>query len=231
MRRYTNWSLILVVGLCALAALISSLWIPEVQPVLQDSDNAETFSCPSYVEEPQCREVAQLSEVNEDLAEQLMDSLNPDNDIRTLNEMEIEEFASDMNTNTSDEPSLSKVKTGGFVKLETFGEILETEGVVAIYEVIISGNLEGRILNFDEDFSTISAPNLEVYLSPRQTVQTPNQLFDETNPAVEVAVLRGNIGAQNFELQTTLDLTIYNSVVIYNEDYNLIIAVAPLVTN
>ena len=231
MRRYTNWSLILVVGLCALAALVSDLWIPEVQPILQNDNTSETFSCPSYVENAQCKEIAQLTETNEALAEQLMDSLDPDNDIPTLNEMEVMEFAEDMNENTSDEPSTSKVKTGGFIKLDNFGEILKTDGVVAIYEVIISGNLEGRILNFDEDFATISAPNLEVYLSPRQTVQTPNQLFDDTNSPIEVAVLRGNIGTQNFELQTTLDLTIYNSVVIYNEDYNLIIAVAPLVTN
>lgn len=231
MRRYTNWSLILVVGLCALAALVSNLWIPEVQPLVQDEDAAEEFSCPSYVNSDQCAEIAELTEINEDLAEQLMDSLDPDNDIPTLNELELVEFAESMNENTSDEPTLSKVKTGGFIELDSYGDILATEGVVAIYEVIIGGNLEGRILNFDEDFSTISAPNLHVYLSPRQTVQTPTQLFDEGNPSLEVAVLRGNIGGQNFEIQTSVDLTNYNSVVIYAEDYDLIVAVAPLVTN
>ncbi len=231
MRRYTNWSLILVIGLCALAALVSNLWIPEVQPLVQDEDAAEDFSCPSYVNSEQCTEIAQLTEVNQDLAEQLMDSLDPDNDIPTLNELDLVEFAESMNENTSDEPTLSKVKTGGFITLDNYGEILATEGVVAIYEVIIGGNLEGRILNFDENFSTIGAPNLHVYLSPRQTVQTPEQLFDESNSPLEVAVLRGNVGGQNFEIQTSVDLTSYNSMVIYAEDYDLIVAVAPLVTN
>jgi hypothetical protein len=223
MRRYTNWSLIAFVGLLVIAALTSEQWIPEVQPSPDDEAQVESFGCPGYLEDEQCGALRELAVNNLELAETLRELLDPENDLEVLNEPEITAVARDVNPATSDEPIITEVKKGSFGDLNV---VLQAEGVVTVYEVVHSG-VTARFLRFEEGFRVISGPDLEIFLSSAQAPRIPEQLFDSQN--VEVAFLKGNVGPQNYELDTDIDLTQYRSVAIYSEELDLIVAVAPIV--
>lgn len=228
MRRYTNWSLILFCGILVVLALTSRTWIPEVQPSLVDEPEAEQFGCPGFVSDEQCRNLREINELDPVLAEHLRDSLDPDNDLETLDEPEILEVARNLNANTSDEPIITRVKTGSFNDLDV---IRTASGIVDINEIVFpSDSTEAwRFLTLDEDFEVISGPDFQVYLSTLQSPRNTSDLMD--SDPYQVGFLKGNIGRQHLELDTEVDLTQYRSVVIYSEEYDIIAAIAPIVTN
>jgi len=225
MRRYTNWSLIVFVGLVVIAAFTSGQWIPAVQPGPESEAQVESFACPDYLEDGQCRALRDLSADNLELAEELRDLLDPDNDLEVLNEPEITALARDVNPATSDEPIITEVKKGSFSDLNV---LLEAEGIVTVYEIVHS-DVTARFLRFEEEFQMISGPDYEIFLSSAQNPRNREQLFESQN--VEVAFLKGNVGPQNYELSTDIDLAVYRSVVIYSEELDLIVAIASIVTS
>lgn len=230
MRRYTNWSLIFVMGIFVLAAVTSRTWIPEIQSSLVEEPEIERFGCPGYISSQQCENLRNIDEVNSQLAENLREGLDPENDLETFEEPTIEQLATDLNPNTSDEPQISRVKVGTFSDIDI---IRTASGEVGIYEIIFPNepSQAWRFLSFDEEFRVISAADLRVYLSPQANPDADNpEIVLEDNP-LEVALLKGNIGNQNFELDGNLDLSQYRSVVIYSEEYDIIVATAPIVTN
>jgi hypothetical protein len=230
LRRYTNWSLILVMGILAVAAITSRTWIPEIQPSLVSEPAVERFACPRFVTSEQCDNLRRINDVNPQLAENLREGLDPDNDLETLEEPTIEQLATDLNPNTSDEPQISRVKVGTFSDIDI---IRTASGEVGIYEIIFPNDPSQawRYLSFGEEFRVISAADLRVYLSSQSNpnADNPEGVFEDE--PLEVALLKGNIGNQNFELDRSLDLNQYRSVVIYSEEYDIIVATAPIVTN
>jgi hypothetical protein len=82
-----------------------------------------------------------------------------------------------------------------------------------------------RVLRF-EQFQVTNGPDLYVYLSghpaPREDAQVRQDGF-------EVAVLKGNIGDQNYELPDDLDLSKIKSVVIYCRRFSEVFSTAELV--
>lgn len=225
LRRYTNWGLIFFFGLLAIIAATSEQWIPEVQPTFVENAVVVDFDCPRFVDNDQCRNLRRLYETDPDLAEHLRDSLDPDNDLEVLNEPDFETIANQLNPNTSDDPLITQVKTGSFQSLDI---IRQAEGIVNIYEVV-SGNVVARYLRFEDPFRVNNGPDLQVFLSKDANPRNPEQLL--AGEPYAVGFLKGNINGQNFEIDRTLDLTQYRSVVIYSEEYNVIMAVAPIVTN
>jgi hypothetical protein len=225
MRRYTNWGLVLFVGILTTLALISDLWLPEIQPLLVAEESLEQYSCPSFINDDQCNALAELAVVDAELAEHLVEGLDPSNTLPDPNQPDINQVARNLNENTSDEPVITLVKTGTFSDLD----ILRTaQGQVMLYEIVAGGQV-GRFLRLENEFRVLSAPDLEVFLSTSRNPTTLDE-FTNSNP-VEVGFLRSNVGNQNFELPTTLDLSPFRSVVIYSAEYNLIYAVAPIFTN
>jgi hypothetical protein len=81
-----------------------------------------------------------------------------------------------------------------------------------------------RVLRF-EQFQVTNGPDLYVYLSghpaPREDAQVRQDGF-------EVAVLKGNIGDQNYELPDDLDLSKIKSVVIYCRRFSEVFSTAEL---
>ena len=173
MRRYTNWSAILLVGFLVIAALTSGEWIPEVQPQLIEEEQVETFACPEYMEDQQCEALRELAVDNPDTADALRDSLDPENDLEVLNEPEIITVARDVNPSTSDEPILTEVKKGSFNNLDV---VRQAEGVVTIYEVVHGGET-ARFLRFEDPFEINNGPDLEVFLSSAQAPRTSDLRF------------------------------------------------------
>ncbi|HYN32216.1 MAG TPA: DM13 domain-containing protein, partial [Ilumatobacteraceae bacterium] len=68
-----------------------------------------------------------------------------------------------------------------------------------------------RFLRF-EDFETDNGPDLNVYLSSAAPDASVDQLGADF---VDLGDLKGNVGPQNFEIPTDVDLDRYSTVVVW----------------
>lgn len=84
-----------------------------------------------------------------------------------------------------------------------------------------------RFIRF-EDFRVTNGPDLYVYLSGHPSPRTSTQLHE--GGAFEVAVLKGNIGNQNYELPASLDLSKFKSVAVYCKRFSVMFGSAQLIT-
>lgn len=82
-----------------------------------------------------------------------------------------------------------------------------------------------RVLRF-EDFSVLNGPELHVYLVPIDPV--PYSGGVEIAGAVDLGLLKGNAGSQNYDLPAELDLSQFKSVVIWCQPFRVPFAAAPL---
>ncbi len=91
------------------------------------------------------------------------------------------------------------------------GGTYQGSGTATIYEMGAE-----RFLRFDP-FEVTNGPALKVYLvaNPDGTKQAD---FGEY---VDLGALKGNIGAQNYEIPADLDLSLYNGIVIYCEPFHV----------
>jgi len=85
-----------------------------------------------------------------------------------------------------------------------------------------------RFLRF-EQFRVTNGPDLYVYLSGHPAPRSSTQLHEAG--AREVAVLKGNVGSQNYALPTDLDLAKFKSAVIYCKRFTVIFATAEFARN
>ena len=82
-----------------------------------------------------------------------------------------------------------------------------------------------RVLRF-ENFMVLNGPDLFVYLVPENPV--PNAVGFDFMAFHDLGPLKGNVGAQNYELPADLDLSLYQSVVIWCRAFKVPFAAAPL---
>jgi hypothetical protein len=82
------------------------------------------------------------------------------------------------------------------------------------------------ILRFEE-FEVVNGPELHVYLAPDDPV--PNNVGVELAGAVDLGLLKGNIGDQNYKIPASLDISQYRSVVIWCQPFRVPFNAAPLV--
>jgi len=94
-------------------------------------------------------------------------------------------------------------------------------GTAAIYQY------EGgsHVLRF-EDFEVLNGPDLHVYFSTVDPV--PDTVGLALEGGIDLGLLKGNIGNQNYELPADLDLSQYRSVVIWCEPFRVPFNAAPL---
>jgi hypothetical protein len=79
-----------------------------------------------------------------------------------------------------------------------------------------------QLLRF-EDFSVTNGPDLHVILSSHEN---PSK-HDDFGEYIDLGKLKGNVGDQNYEL-SGVDISKYNSVVIYCEPFSVVFATASL---
>lgn len=81
-----------------------------------------------------------------------------------------------------------------------------------------------RVLRF-ENFEVTNGPDLHVVLS-----KTPNPTSrdDLGNDHIDLGSLKGNLGSQNYDIPAGLDLSEYQSVVIYCMPFHVVFSVATL---
>ena len=82
-----------------------------------------------------------------------------------------------------------------------------------------------RILRL-QDFEVDNGPELHVYLFPNDPVTT--SIGVEIPGTFDLGHLKGNIGDQNYEIPTDLDLSQFKSVVIWCRTFNVVFGYAPL---
>jgi hypothetical protein len=83
-----------------------------------------------------------------------------------------------------------------------------------------------RVLRLDDDFRVTNGPDLYVYLSGHAAPRSSADLHAAGD--FEVAVLKGNIGGQNYELPAELDIEKFRSVVIYCRRFTTVFSTAEL---
>jgi hypothetical protein len=107
---------------------------------------------------------------------------------------------------TTTEPPTPQIVTlaqGGFVPLGRYSG----EGTA----VVLNDGTDQRFLRF-ENFSTDNGPDLRVYLTVSDANGDSGAFDDDF---VDLGVLKGNIGDQNYEIPTDVDLSVYDTVVVW----------------
>ena len=77
-----------------------------------------------------------------------------------------------------------------------------------------------------EEFKVTNGPDLRVLLSAHPDPMSRSEVKD--GGYVELGKLKGNIGNQNYEIPSGVDISGYRSVVIYCKPFHVIFSVAPL---
>ena len=83
----------------------------------------------------------------------------------------------------------------------------------------------GHLLRL-EDLNVTNGPALHVILSPHQDPARPEEVTLEGY--VDLGDLKGNRGNQNYPVPAGLDVSVFNSVVIYCKPFSVVFSVAPL---
>ena len=84
---------------------------------------------------------------------------------------------------------------------------------------------ERRIVRFT-DFEVTNGPDLKVWLVAHPNVTDADHVT--ASPYVGLGRLKGNIGDQNYEIPSDVDLSKYRSVVIWCEQFSVLFATAVL---
>ncbi len=135
---------------------------------------------------------------------------------------------------TADEPAAEvpttedpdAVAAGEVVTLASGSFIGRDHNAVGTLVVLSDGSAQ-RFLRFEDDFATDNGPDLFVYLSKGTSANGPTSEFDDD--FVNLGVLSGNIGSQNYEIPEGLDLSEYNTVSVWCRRFAVAFAAADLV--
>jgi hypothetical protein len=100
-------------------------------------------------------------------------------------------------------PQIVSLATGSFIPRGRYSG----EGAA----LVLNDGSEQRFLRF-EDFSTDNGPDLRVYLSASDA-NADSGTFDDD--FIDLGVLKGNIGDQNYEIPPEVDLSVYDTVVVW----------------
>ncbi len=92
-------------------------------------------------------------------------------------------------------------------------------GTATIYELP-----DGQRIVRLEDFRSTNGPELHVIL----TTGTAMETFADVGEYIDLGLLKGNVGNQNYEIPAELDLTPIKSIVIYCRPFHVVFSVADL---
>ena len=103
------------------------------------------------------------------------------------------------------------------------GKAHPTEGRASVYKNA-SGELSLRLT----DFSTSNGPEVHVLLARGDDPSLQHEIVNGQLDGLELGLLKGNEGDQNYNLPASADLKKYNAVVIYSERLRAVFGVARL---
>jgi hypothetical protein len=114
------------------------------------------------------------------------------------------------------QPEIVTVATGSFIS--------KAHGTSGEVSVLTDGS-EQRFLRFD-NLATDNGPDLNVYLTTSDAAAGDGSIADEY---VDLGNLKGNIGNQNYEIPSDVDLTEYDTVVIWCVRFGVAFGAADLI--
>jgi hypothetical protein len=120
---------------------------------------------------------------------------------------------------TPDAQIASELTSGDFTRIDT---LHWAEGSASIYQ-LPNGS---RFLRF-EDFRAANGPDLHVILSAGEEPRSREEV-ERGGLNLDLGPLKGNIGSQNYEIPTEIDLSLYNSVVIYCLPFHVVFSTASI---
>ncbi|KAA3660734.1 MAG: hypothetical protein DWQ04_18575 [Chloroflexi bacterium] len=109
-----------------------------------------------------------------------------------------------------------QVAAGEFVDADSFHL---GEGTAVIFQ-----QNDERVLRFEE-FSVTNGPDLHVILTKHPA---PASRSDVGEDYIDLGAIKGNIGNQNYEIPADVDLSDYQSVVIYCVPFHVVFSTATL---
>lgn len=111
-----------------------------------------------------------------------------------------------------------QIISGDFVSLSP---VLGAEGIIQIFE-----RADGTRLLRVEELNVTNLNDLQVVLSGNAEPLT-TEAMQQDGLFIELGLLQGNIGSQNFEIAAEIDLSRYNSVALYSQSLELVVSYAP----
>ena len=103
------------------------------------------------------------------------------------------------------------------------GKAHQTSGRATIYKTP-----DGKQYLRLTDFTTSNGPDVHVLLARGEDQSLNQEIVKDALDGVELGLLKGNQGDQNYDLQMPVDLQKFNAVVIYCERFHAIFGVAKL---
>jgi hypothetical protein len=201
--------IIVVIGMIGL--IITQPWtyfvvneVDEAFPSLS-SDQREAIA---NMPEDQKNTLLEMAEENPDMAQDTAIAQIGDDTV-------VPEDEQAMPDNMPAEPIV--LSTGSFI---TIDPVHGAEGTATIYE-LPEGN---RVLRF-EDFQSTNGPQLHVILSKDVPTTTFAGVGEDM---IDLGALKGNIGNQNYDIPADIDLSEYNSIVIYCMPFKVVFSSAEL---
>ena len=103
------------------------------------------------------------------------------------------------------------------------GKAHQTSGRATIYKTP-----DGKQYLRLTDFTTSNGPDVHVLLARGEDQSLNQEIVKDALDGVELGLLKGNQGDQNYDLRASVDLQKYNAVVIYCERFHAVFGVARL---
>lgn len=198
-------------GLIVVAIYTFPLWQPLLlrETVPEDVPGLPEDLQPAFRQLPADQQAAyrQMAAQNADMAAQMLQAaISPDNIVP-----EAEQAMPQMTNEVV-------VAEGEF---QAANNLRQIAGTYLLYQLPDSR----RILRL-EDFRVTNGPDLHVVLSRSANPKTGAEVG---NDYVDLGLLQGNVGSQNYAVPAEVDLEAYQSVVIFNVSFATVFGSAPLV--
>ncbi|WP_419551701.1 DM13 domain-containing protein [Candidatus Poriferisodalis sp.] len=139
-------------------------------------------------------------------------------------EKQVTEHSMSVAEHMLDEPEAVDMPDDGGVRVTAVGTFGARSHPASGVAVVLTDGTQ-TFLRFDDDFATDNGPDLNVYL----TAAGPDaSVGDLAADFVDLGDLKGNIGAQNYEIPADVDLERYSTVAIWCVRFNVVFGTAEL---
>ncbi len=223
MTRHIRWSFIFGMTILIILAAVSPMWLEQFAPPQDELAEQDGFVCPPEIGATECALLADIEAENPLEAEAMVAALLSEPVPAPANEASQDSMASDIDRDTVSVFSETRVRTGRFTRIDA---LHFAEGTVNIWEIVADDRII-RYIRFEQGFQVSRGPDLRVYLSINQEPRSAQDML-AGNSAVEIGLLKGNLGAQNYRLDNEVDIPQFASVVIFSAQYGTVFSSAPL---
>ncbi|MEL6148985.1 MAG: DM13 domain-containing protein [Chloroflexota bacterium] len=206
-----NQTIFIAIGVVLLAIIA----IPLARPLFVNETVDEAFPFSTMTEEEQAGFAAMPQEQQDMLIAMSEENMEmAEANVRAM----LEEDTVMEDDMPAEEPTA--LSEGSFIEIDF---VHRGEGTATIYELPDGSN----VLRF-EDFRVTNGPDLHVLLVQNPDPRTRDDVGESGTGYIDLGQLSGNVGNQNYEIPADVDLSEYNSIVIYCMPFHVVFSVATL---